>query len=155
MPLTAVCSDCIYKISRNKNISKVNKVQEESKERNKQQHQQWQLEMQWRAVELKTEAFVSWKSNMASRWRKLNNTEDINLSVFRRFFQNFDRNQSSSAGRNKSIICLDWLPVCKKLSNDPRLTSESIKYTGGQRVLWSIKIVINSTLFDAQNAGNK
>lgn len=32
---------------------------------------------------------------------------------------------------------------------------KSIKYTGGQRVLWSIKIVINSTLFDAQNAGNK
>ena len=45
----------------------MNKVQEENKERNKQQHQQRQLEMQWRVVELKTEALVSWKSNMASR----------------------------------------------------------------------------------------
>ena len=29
------------------------------------------------------------------------------------------------------LFVQDWLPVCKKLSADRRLTSESIKYAGG------------------------
>lgn len=57
----------------------------------------------------------------------------LNISVFRRFSQNFGRSQSSSTCRNKSIVCSDWLPVCKKLYDDLRLTSESMKYAGGQQ----------------------
>lgn len=41
---------------------------------------------------------------MASRKRKLNDTDDINTNVFRRFFQNSGRNQSSSTGRNKNTV---------------------------------------------------
>ena len=48
---------------------------------------------------------------MASRKRKQNDTRDININAFKRFFKdsgtNPDGNQSSSTGRNNVIISLD------------------------------------------------
>ena len=53
---------------------------------------------------------------MASRKRKQNDTRDININAFKRFFKdsgtNPDGNQSSSTGRNNvSFLWIDFLYV--------------------------------------------
>ena len=58
-----------------------------------------------------------------------------------------------------TTVCLDFInenknDINKKKSNTTTMTTEIFKCNQKNPVLWSIKIPINSTLFDAQNAGN-